>query len=91
MDRTQVGVRELKMHLSEYIQQVKAGRVVVITEHGRQVGRIVPVGQSLDACLQAMAQSGLISWSGRKPEVPTPVASRHDRPNVADLLIEDRG
>ncbi len=41
-----VGVRELKAHLSDYLKKVKAGRTVLITEHGKPVGRIVPAGQS---------------------------------------------
>jgi len=37
-----IGVRELKNKLSEYLGHVKHGQVVVITEHGKPIGRIIP-------------------------------------------------
>jgi len=39
-----VGVREAKSGLSRLLLAVKRGGEVVITEHGRPVGRLVPVG-----------------------------------------------
>ncbi len=83
-------MRDLKARLSEYLRLVKAGQTVVITEHGQEIGRIVPVAQPLEARLQAMVEAGLAAWSGRKPERSEPVASVHDNRTVADLLIEDR-
>ncbi len=90
MGEMSVGVRELKSRLSEYLRQVKAGQTVVITEHGQPVGRIVPVTQPLEARLQAMAQAGLLLWSGRKLEPMPPVAQGHRDRTVADLLVEAR-
>ncbi len=91
MNETSVGVRELKSRLSEYLRQVKAGQTVVITEHGQPVGRIVPAAQSLEDRLQAMAQAGLVLWSGRKLEAMAPVAQVRGERSIADLLVEDRG
>jgi len=39
MSEIRVGVRDLKARLSEYLRQVKQGHIVIITEHGRPVGR----------------------------------------------------
>ena len=85
-----VGVRELKSRLSEYLRQVKAGRTIVITEHGKTVGRIVPAGQSLEEKLEAMRRAGLIEWSGKKLKPMKPVARVKEGYSVAQLLIEDR-
>lgn len=38
------GVARLKARLSEYLARVKAGEEVVITERGRPVARLVPIG-----------------------------------------------
>lgn len=38
-----VGVRELRDHLSQYLDLVKDGRAVSITEHGAMIGTIVPM------------------------------------------------
>jgi len=44
MRRTSVGIREAKVHLSRYLKLVQKGKEVVITDHGRPVGKIVPIG-----------------------------------------------
>ena len=41
-------VSKLKASLSEYIGMVKRGEEVLVTERGRPVARIVPVGPELD-------------------------------------------
>jgi prevent-host-death family protein len=90
MAQLQVGVRELKSRLSHYLRQVKAGQSVIITERGRPVGRIVPVAQTLEERLEAMAQAGLIAWSGKKLEPMSPLARVRGEGTVADLLVEER-
>jgi prevent-host-death family protein len=37
----EVSVRELKNRLSEYLRRAQAGEEVVVTSHGRAVGRLV--------------------------------------------------
>ena len=90
MRELNVGVRELKTRLSEYLRQVKAGQTIVITEHGKTVGRIVPASSSLDERLQAMVKAGLAQWSGTKLKPEKPVAKTRGPRTVSDLLIEDR-
>ncbi|HEU0304514.1 MAG TPA: type II toxin-antitoxin system prevent-host-death family antitoxin [Gaiellaceae bacterium] len=36
------GIRELRQHLSRYVDRVKAGETVEVTEHGRLVARLTP-------------------------------------------------
>jgi prevent-host-death family protein len=58
-----VGVAKLKASLSAYLARVKAGEVVVVTEHGRPIARLVPapsVGSDADAHLAQMERSGLL-------------------------------
>jgi prevent-host-death family protein len=38
-----VGVRELRQNLSKYLDRVKAGEDLVVTEHGHEVARLLPV------------------------------------------------
>jgi len=90
MSETRVGIRELKAHLSKYLSRVKAGETVVVTDRGTPVGRIVPVGEPLADRLQAMAEAGLLLWSGSKLEPIAPVAHARGTRSVAELLIEDR-
>jgi prevent-host-death family protein len=37
-----VGVRELRQNLSKYLERVKEGEALVVTERGRQVARLIP-------------------------------------------------
>jgi len=40
----QVGIRELKTHLSRYVKEVKDGDEIFVSERGKIVARIVPIG-----------------------------------------------
>lgn len=91
MTEVSVGVRELKTHLSEYLREVQRGRTIVITDHGRPVGRLVPATLPLEDRIEVLRRAGVITWSGKRPQPVTPMAKRHGTGTVADLLIEDRG
>jgi prevent-host-death family protein len=90
MTQTVAGIRELKARLSAYMQQVKAGAAVVITERGKPIGRIVPLSPSVEDRVQELVQAGLMAWSGRRLIPLAPVARARGRQRVADLLLEDR-
>ena len=87
-----VGIRELKARLSGYIQQVKNGHTVVITERGRPVGRIMPSHVSVDERIQDVVRSGVAAWSGR-PLKPARAVARLKRgaTTLADIVVENRG
>lgn len=51
-----VGVRELRQNLSKYLDRVKAGEDLVVTEHGREVARLVPA--TADAYAELAARFG---------------------------------
>jgi len=51
-----VGVRELRQNLSRYLDRVKDGEDLVVTEHGREVARLVPV--ATDAYAELAARFG---------------------------------
>lgn len=38
----EVGVRELRQNLSKYLERVKRGEALTVTERGREVARLVP-------------------------------------------------
>lgn len=71
-----VGVADLKARLSEYLARVKSGEEVLVTDRGRPVARLVPVGietiaddEAEAARLRAMEKEGLLRLgSGALPE-----------------------
>ena len=64
-------VSELKARLSEYLNKVKAGAEVLITDRGKPVARLVPLHRTKNVreSLTRMQKQGLIRLgSGRLPE-----------------------
>lgn len=90
MEELTVGIRELKTQLSKYLRQVKAGRTIVITEHGKAVGRLVPAVQSVEEKMWGMVDAGLAEWNGKKLKPMKPVAKVKEGHSVAQIIIEDR-
>lgn len=86
----EVGIRELKTHLSALLHRVKRGESLTITDRGTPVAQIVPVGASAGEAMDGLEQSGIVAWSGEKFAPPEPVATVTGRRSVAELLLEDR-
>jgi prevent-host-death family protein len=83
----QVGVRQLRDHLSRYLEQVAAGGEIVVTERGRPIARIVPAAESP---LDRLVAAGLV-----RPPLRAKVAAsdlRRVRPAgpVSPLAAEQR-
>lgn len=74
------GIAELKAHLSANLARVKAGEEVLITEHGRPIARLVPVGPALDGAAERLVRQGILRppseslpaefWRRPRPEDP---------------------
>ncbi len=90
MNEMRVGTRELKSKLSEYMRRVKSGQTIVVTEHGKPIGQIVPVKASLEERMQAMVATGLAEWDGQKLKPYKPMAINRGDRQVSDLVVEDR-
>jgi len=65
-------VSKLKASLSEHLARVKAGEEVIITERGKPIAKIVPLGRDqseLPAHLLELARAGLVRLgSGKLPK-----------------------
>lgn len=91
--RQTAGIKEAKAHLGRYLDLVEQGTEVIVTRHGRPVGKIVPChngGRSLKERLHQLERTGLIkkrsAVAGRLPE-PFPLKGI----DAQQLLQEDRG
>lgn len=88
-----VGVRDLKAHLSAYIDRVQAGEDIVVTEHGRPVCRLVAepgATAATDEKLWAMVRAGKVSWSGRKLGPPVAAQAMTRGPSAAEMVAAAR-
>jgi prevent-host-death family protein len=84
-----VGVRELKAHLSQYVDRAAAGEVIRVTERGvpRAVLMPLPAG---DRVAQGLAEGWITRQQDERPSVGQPVQPPPG-PSTAQLLAEDRG
>lgn len=44
-----IGIRELRQHASEWVAKAKAGKVILITDRGQPVARLVPLTRDENA------------------------------------------
>ena len=85
-----VGIRELRARLSKYLQRVKAGETIVITERGKPIGRIVPMSASREERLGRLLQAGFAEWNGQKLAPYTPKVVNRGPHRLSDLVVELR-
>ena len=72
--RQRVGVRELKAHFSRYLDHVRDGGTVIVTDRGRSVAELVPLGRR-DRLAELIA-SGVVRPARRaKGKLPNAIAS----------------
>lgn len=82
----EVGVRELRDQLSRHLAQVREGRTVTVTDHGRPIARIVPVDRPTK--FEQLCEQGRVQRARtRKQPAPTPLVTDA---TVSDLVAEQR-
>jgi prevent-host-death family protein len=82
----EVGVRELRNHLSRYLDRVRDGDEVVITDRGRAIARVVPLGA--ERVLDRLIAEGTVT-PARQPKrrASKPIKAKGA---VSDLVSEQR-
>jgi prevent-host-death family protein len=81
-----VGVRELRDSLSRHLAQVRAGRTVTVTDHGRPVARIVPV--DVPTALERLIAEGRVQPAAKRTRPAPRAVSRTG--SVSDLVEQQR-
>lgn len=87
-----IGVRELRQHASRYLDLVKAGETVEVTERGELVALLVPAPRGDTARDRLIATGKLIpavAPSGRVRSV-RPLLPEAGEPTNAELLDAER-
>jgi prevent-host-death family protein len=83
----EVGIRELRGSLSDYLARVREGNEVVVTDRGTAFARIVPIngGRTLDRVIA----EGLVT-PAPQPSRTRPARRVKSRGGVSDLVGEQR-
>ena len=85
-----VGVTELRANLSEWLQKVREGEEVTITDRGLPIARLSPIGEA--ALIERLTREGVLC----RPEssgpryVPRPIRVPGEGPSASDIIIEFR-
>jgi prevent-host-death family protein len=82
-----VGVRELKQRLSEFLDRAERGEIIRVTDRGRPKAVLGPIPGRLR--LEEGVQEGWITPGSGQPLAP--VRRVRSARRIADALAEDRG
>ena len=82
--RARVGIRELRQNLSIYVDRVKEGETLEVTEHGHPVAELGPLRQPSKSLYQQMKEDGRI----RPAKQPFKFPSRVKLPESSEALSE---
>lgn len=84
-----VPISALRAELASWIEQVRAGEEIVVTDRGTPVARLLAVDTA--PLLEQLIRRGVVSRPARAERPPARNASRvHARGPVADLVSEQR-
>ena len=85
-----VGIRELKNRLSHYLDKVRAGEKLAITDRGDVIAYVVPAAAAseLEGLLKLVREEHA-SWEGGKPEGAVSPAGVRGKA-VSEIVIEER-
>jgi prevent-host-death family protein len=86
----EVGIRELKAHLSDYVARVAAGEAFTVTDRGEPRALLVPV-PGADELERGLAEGWVTRRSAKSPGTADPVDPIPGSPRSEEILAEDRG
>lgn len=89
--RATVGTRELKTRLGAYLQQVRQGQTLVITDRGQPVAELKPLQgpTNQETTLERLKAHGAVTRAERRPLAPfRPIRARGRL--VSDAIVADR-
>jgi prevent-host-death family protein len=85
-----VGIRELKNKLSHYLDLVKSGEKLAVSDRGAVIAYVLPAASTPELeGLVRLVREERASWGGGKPSGAASLARIQGRP-VSEIVVEDR-
>lgn len=86
-----VGVRELRQNLSRYLERVKDGETLTVTERGHEVARLVPSHSAIDPYyLEVAEQYGATIPTTNLVAIIDGLPPRHSHPaGTTDAFLDE--
>jgi prevent-host-death family protein len=88
--RARVGVRELRQYLSVYLERVKAGETLEVTERGTPVGVLAPLPEHSSFLERMIAQGRATRPTGSRTALRGPITLPLGSPTTMEILDELR-
>ncbi len=87
-----MGVRELKNQLSSFLDRVKAGEEITVTEHGRPIARLTGVTGDTDHMAELVAAGVIQPAATQRRKLPAKLVKViGGAATITDLAAEQRG
>ena len=83
----EAGIRELRNHLSRYLDRVRHGEELVVTDRGTAIARIIPVAH--ERPLDRLVESGLVELAPESARARPRPATDVDGP-LSDFVASQR-
>ncbi|HEY4461332.1 MAG TPA: type II toxin-antitoxin system prevent-host-death family antitoxin [Streptosporangiaceae bacterium] len=90
-DAHTVGLRDLRHHTSDVLARVRHGEIIDVTEHGRLIARIVPVGERRPAPVLARLVASGRATLAQRPGYRPRMRPGDGTDRLTDALTELRG
>jgi len=84
----QVGIRALRQNLSVYLRRIHRGERFEVTDRGRPVALLIPLGGDLSPVERLVAQGRATMPAGNVLDLPPPVGELSTA--ASDAIIADR-
>lgn len=82
----EAGIRQLRNHLSRYLERVQAGEEIVVTDRGRAIARVLPIEG--ERTIDRLIREGRVTPAKQRDRsLPTPLKTDG---TVSDLVTEQR-
>ena len=89
-DHMEVGIRELKARLSEYVARVAAGETVTVTDRGIPRAMLVPITGE-ERVARGIQEGWITRRSAHKPGAARPQNPSAGTPRSEEIIADDRG
>ncbi|WP_153306868.1 type II toxin-antitoxin system Phd/YefM family antitoxin [Desulfonatronum thioautotrophicum] len=89
-DMESVGIRKFKENMGHYVELLKSGQDIILTDRKKQIARITPAGiPATEEAIRQMVMDGKANWGGGRPQALQGRVKVEGK-GVADAVVEGR-
>ena len=82
-----VGIKELKEKLSGYMDRVRQGEEIIVTDRGKEIAKVIPISRER-AAIRHLVETSQAVWAGDKPKGLKGIKSKGKA--LSSTIVENR-